>query len=473
MSRLHPTPTDSRRGFLKHVSLGSGAVLLSPMLQRFAAEAASADNAKLPQRFVFVVKSSGIIPSALEPESLKPQLADRDQFVNAPLAGHKLSPTMAPLEPFKDHLGIVQGISGKMCKGGHSSWFGAMGVYKTGGEHNSGTIRRATADSELARLYPSPFQHVGLALRGKVMGGETEGTLYPGITAVGPGRELPFQASPDIAYEQLFGSAVSNSERAKMRYGLQSNLLDFMVDDIRKLNRVLPAAEREKMGHYLNAFEELRVRREKLVGMQEQIKKHAPPFSAQFQSKQPTVRQQAHFDLIAAALISGITNVVTMRLDNISTNYGELGLSERNVHGIGHYETCNGKTPAEARDIIRRHHMTLLADLVEQLKAVPEGDGTLLDNTTIVYFSDAGNEHHADLKEWPYVVLGGCGGRINVAGRYIQFPDYGKPGQQTIGNWWTTLLNAHGNPIEHFGDFDLNLQKNGAPQSGPISQLLT
>ncbi|MEQ8786816.1 MAG: DUF1552 domain-containing protein [Pirellulaceae bacterium] len=468
MNRSHRT----RRDFLKHVSLGAGGVLLSPMLQRFAAEASGATQAELPQRFVFVVKASGIIPAALEPPSLKPELADRAKYVNAPLADHKLPTTLAPLEGLKDHLGIVQGVSGKMCKGGHSSWFGAMGVYKTGGEHNSGVILRATADAEIARLYPSPFQHVGLALRGKVMGTETEGTLYPGISAVGRDRELPFQASPDIAYEQLFGSAVSNSERAKMRYGLQSNLLDFMVDDIRRLNRELPAAEREKMGHYLSAFEELRVRREKLAGMQDRIKRHAPPFGDQFQSKQPIVRQQAHFDLIAAALISGITNVVTMRLDNISTTYDDLGLSERNVHGIGHYETCNGKTPAEARDIIRTHHMTLLADLAQQLQAIPEGDGTLLDNTTIVYFSDSGNEHHGDLSQWPYVVVGGCGGRLKLAGRYVQLPEYGQAGHRTIGNWWTTLLSAHGAPIEHFGDLDLTLKKNGVPQTGPITELL-
>ena len=347
-----------------------------------------------------------------------------------------------------------------------------MGVYKTGGEHNSGSILRATADAELARLYPSPFQHVGLALRGKVMGTETEGTLYPGITAIGQDRELPFQASPDIAYEQLFGSAVSSSERAKMRYGLQANLLDFMVDDIRKLNRTLPGTEREKMGHYLSAFEELRVRREKLAAMQDRIKEHAPPFDEQFLSKRPTIRQQAHFDLIAAALISGITNVVTMRLDNISTTYDDLGLPERTVHGIGHHEICNGKSPEEARDIIREFHMTLLADLARKLKAVPEGDGTLLDNTTIVYFSDSGNEHHGDLNEWPYVVLGGCGGRVKLSGRYLQVPAYGQSGHQTIGNWWTTLLNAHGNPVEHYGNLDLELKKNGVPQSGPIEQLL-
>ncbi|MFT4549012.1 MAG: hypothetical protein ACI8XO_000976 [Verrucomicrobiales bacterium] len=456
---------NNRRSFLKGITLGSGATVLSPMLQNLAA----AKRSDFPQRFVFVVKSSGIIPAKLDP----PSLIRSDTFTNESLADHKLPDTLAPLDPYKDQLAIVQGLSGKMCKGGHSSWYGAMGVYKTGGEHNSGSILRATADAEIARLFPAPFQHVGLALRGKVMGNETQGTLYPGITAVGQGRELPFQASPDVAYQQLFGSAITNSDTSKKRHSLKANLLDFMVGDIKKINSTLPGTEREKMQHYLHAFEELQVRREKLAAMGDQIRISAPPFDEKkFTAEAPELRQAAHLDLTAAALISGITNVVTMRLDNISVNYAGLGLSDKNVHGIGHGETCNGKTPEQARDIIRLHHMKLLADLAGKLKAVPEGDGTMLDNTSIIYLSDAGNEHHGNLSEWPYIVLGGSGGKMNIAGRYIRYPEYGKEGHKTIGNWWTTWLNAFGTPVEHYGNLDLNLQKNGIAQSGALSELM-
>lgn len=458
----------NRRTFLKGLTLGSGGALLSPMLSNLAAS----QRSDFPQRFVFVVKSSGIIPGRIAPKTLRPKLADKSKFINTTLSEHKLPNEMAPLEPFKDQLAIVQGLSGKMCKGGHSSWFGAMGVYKTGGEHNSGSILRATADAEIAKLFPAPFQHVGLALRGKVMGNETEGTLYPGITASGPGRELPFQASPDVAYEQLFGSAVANSPLARKRHNLQEKLLDFMVDDIKKIEKALPSDEREKMDHYLNAFEELQVRREKLAGMSDQIRKATPPFDDRFLSKSPEVRQAAHMDITAAALISGITNVVTLRLDNISTSYGGLGLGEKNVHGIGHGETTNGKTPEQARDIIRLHHMKLLADLAGKLRNIPEGDGTMLDNTTIIYLSDSGNEHHGNLNEWPYLVIGGSGGRLNIAGKYIQYPEYGVRGHKTIGNWWTTLLNAFGNPIDHYGNFDLTLQKNGLEQRGALPELI-
>ncbi|MDB4561331.1 DUF1552 domain-containing protein [bacterium] len=464
--------TSTRRQFLRTTAGGSTGLLLQPMLQRFRLEAAGIERTKMPHRFVFVMKSSGIIPERLEPATLKNTIGDRSGPVNESLVNHELPATLKPLEPFKDQVAIIQGLSGKMCRPGHSSWFGAMGVYKTGGEHNSGVLLRATADAELARLFPSPFQHVGLALRGKVMSKEIEGTLYPGITAVGPGRELPFQASPDVAYQQLFGSALSADEKSQLQYDLKSNLLDFMVRDIGKLNQALPSSEREKMGHYLNAFEELQLRRQRLASMSDQIRDSAPEFSQRFSAKQNTMRQQAHVDLTAAALISGITNVVTLRLDNISTSYAQLGLSEKTVHGIGHKEPCNGKSPEEARDIIRLHHMKLLADLAAQLKTVPEGDGSLLDNTSIIYLSDSGNEHHGNLNEWPFVVIGGNGGRLNIAGRYLQYPSYGNDGHRTIGNWWTTWLNAFGNPIEHYGNLDLAMQKNGMPQTGPLSELM-
>ena len=146
--------------------MASSSLLLQPMLQRFKLEAAGIERSKMPQRFVFVMKSSGIIPERLAPPTLKAAIDDKSSMVNESLSGHELPATLKPLEPFKDQVSIIQGLSGKMCRPGHSSWFGAMGVYKTGGEHNSGVLLRATADAELARLFPSPFQHIGLALRG-------------------------------------------------------------------------------------------------------------------------------------------------------------------------------------------------------------------------------------------------------------------------------------------------------------------
>ena len=455
--------TQTRRDLLRGLSLGAGSFLLTPLLRDVQLQAEDSGSS-FPSRFVFVVKSSGIVPEGITPEGF-----EGEEAINRPLSDAALPPSMAALEPFKDQLSIVQGLSGKMCRGGHSSWFGAMGVYMTGGEFDRGAILRATADAELARLSPAPFNHVGLAVRGHALSKSYGGTLYPGITAAGPNKELPFQGSPDLAFEQLFGSAASASGQGGARFKVQKNLLDFMVDDIRKVNRAIPSPEKAKLDAYLNSFEELQVRHSRLTGMRDRIKRHAPDFDDKFTSTVEEVRQEAHCDLAAAALIAGLTNCVTIRLDNLSTLYTELGLAKAN-HAIGHNESS--RTQDECRDLIRTHHTSLLAEMARKLKAVPEGDGTMLDNTMIVYFSDAANKHHADCVEWPYVVIGGCSGKLNIPGRYIRYPKYGDEGCRTIGNWWTTLLNAYGNPIKHYGNEDLVLKQNGSSYLGPLNDLM-
>ncbi|MFN7734008.1 MAG: DUF1552 domain-containing protein [Pirellula sp.] len=459
--------TMTRRNAFRNISLGAGAFLLSPLLRQVELQAAG-NSLAIPNRFVFVVKSSGIVPDGITPEALKGQDSSNSLF-NQDLTNLALPSSMRALEPFKDQLSIVQGLSGKMCRGGHSSWFGMMGVYMTGGEFDAGAVLRATADAELAKLNPAPFNHVGLAIKGKALSNDYGGTMYPGISAVGPGQELPFQGSPDIAYEQLFGSAVSSSNRAEKSFKLQRNLLDFMVDDIKKVSQAIPSSEQGKMNAYLNAFEELQVRHSKLSSMKHQIAANAPGYSDKFTSMVEEVRQEAQFDLATAALIAGLTNVVTIRLDNVDMTYKRLGIDQHN-HGIGHNEGT--KSQSEYRDIIQQHHSELLATMAGKLRAVPEGDGDMLDNTMIIFLSDSSDSHHGTGMEWPYLILGGGGGKLKLPGRYLRYPKYGDQGCRTIGDWWTTLLNAYGNPIEYYGNEDLVLKQNGCSHAGPLEELL-
>ena len=274
-----------------------------------------------------------------------------------------------------------------------------------------------------------------------------------------------------MAFDQLFGSAVSASKDGERRFKLQKNLLDFMVDDIKKVERSIPSAEKMKMDAYLNAFEELQTRHSKLVGMKDNLKGNAPKLTDKFTSAIEEVRQEAHCDLAAAALIAGLTNCVTIRLDNANTVYKALGIA-RNIHGIGHDEGDNGRDQAQCREIIQKHHMELIASIARKLKAVPEGNGNMLDNTMIIYLSDSSNKHHGDCLEWPYVIVGGCSGKLKFPGRYISYPKYGDAGCRTIGDWWTTILNAQGNPIKYYGNEDLELKQNGLSHAGPLVELI-
>ncbi len=477
----------SRREVIKYSALLPTAMginpLLTPFLQRAQAEAAGEAP---PMRFVFVVKSSGLTPAELVPQEIqneRVQIGDAtnsgpnyqqalslnptDQLIDRPLEDLALHESMAALEPLKKKLTILQGLSGKMCRGGHSSWFGAMGCFRTGGEHDSGNILGPTIDAIMAQQLPSIFPHVGLATRGRLMGGTSieDGVVYPGLSAYGRNRQIPYQATPLTAYKNLF-SIAATSEDDLMENRLNSTLLDFMVDDIKRLKTNIGGVEKAKLEVYLDGFESLRERRRRLKGVEAVVRRHAPTVTDKYTSTVETDRIEAHFDLATASLIAGLTNVVTIRPDGLGTLYTGLG-ADKGVHGLGHGE---GADPIGFRRKIRRHHLEQVARMAAKLEATPEGDGNMLDNTLIVYFSDAGEKHHASSTQWPYVLVGGLGRRLNTQGRYLQYPSYQKPGHHTIANLYNTFANAVGLQQETFGQLDMNLEEEA--QRGPLNELL-
>lgn len=86
-----------------------------------------------------------------------------------------------------------------------------------------------------------------------------------------------------------------------------------------------------------------------------------------------------------------------------------------------------------------------------------------------MYLPENGEAHRGIGTEVPFVIIAGDKVKVrNMVGRYIRLPNYGEPGHKTLGNSYTTLLNAYGNPIKHYGDFDVALIK--IDQAGPIRQ---
>ena len=90
----------------------------------------------------------------------------------------------------------------------------------------------------------------------------------------------------------------------------------------------------------------------------------------------------------------------------------------------------------------------------------------MLDNTIIVYLSDAADKHHGSCFEWPFVMLGGK----QHGGRYLQYPGYQEQGHRTIGNFYNTLMHLAGKPQDQFGRLDASLDT--SIQQGPLSELL-
>ncbi|MEK6234542.1 MAG: DUF1552 domain-containing protein, partial [Planctomycetales bacterium] len=400
-------------------------------------------------------------------KNLKPA----DKLINRTLADQELPDSLSPLAPWQDRLMILQGLSGNMVNGGHTSGFGAMSCVKgNGGSNGSGSPTAETIDSMMARKFPSAFAHLGLSTVARTMGSTSvDSVCYPGISAAGPGKALPFQGSPTQAYRSLFGSVAAGA--AGKKFQLRGKVLDMMADDVRRLQQRVSATEQDKLAFHVEAIRDLQRRRVAIAKMKEQIKRGAPTVNDKYASAETSDRLHAHFDVAAGALIAGLTNAVTIRTDGLGTPYTGLGIVGANVHGLGHGATPEGfKNADDARSAIRKFHLQQVARLAAQLHAVPEGDGTMLDNTTILYFSDVGDKHHASNKQWPYLVIGNAGGKLKTAGRYVQYPGKDSDGHHTIANWWMTLLHATGQPRDEFGMKDPNVP--AAAQKGPLAELL-
>ncbi|MCP3690901.1 MAG: hypothetical protein GY917_01790, partial [Planctomycetaceae bacterium] len=233
--------------------------------------------------------------------------------------------------------------------------------------------------------------------------------------------------------------------------------------------------EKTKITNYSDSVETIQQRTRKIDAMADVIRQHVPELDPKYLDADVSTfdRQVGHAEVLLGALISGLTNVVAFTVDELGHRYtgipGIEGLKV-NMHDVGHNKTIGGLAAEEIRSRCRHHHMTLVDRIVKRLKSVPEAGGTMFDNTMIFYFPDGGETHHSHGTEYPFVVMAGDNARLNLGRRYIRLPNYGQPGHKTLGNWYTTLLNAYGNPIDHYGALDVGL--NGINQEGPIEQFL-
>lgn len=460
----------NRRQLLQSIPLGTGSFLLNNMVSRIRA----ADK-ELPKRFVFVVRANGLRSWGLAPKGLEKFGENRhnqEKYFEASLAKHELHETLRALDPVKEYVNIINGLSGRAAavSDPHGANFGTLGVYRS---DNGAPPAAETIDGTFAKAMPGVFPHLGFK-----MGGANEQIAHPKVSATGKGKPLPFYCSPMLAYKELFGS-LANNDKMKAASALDSHLLDFMVNDVKRTQKGLNSEEKAKLEHYLEGLEALRDRQVKLAKLDDSVRHHIPSITDKYTSPVETHRLEAHFDLAAASLIAGLTNVITFDADNLGSHYSGLGLGEKSLHGIGHLADdykegrdtnfADGTDGAEARNIVRKYQIDLIAGLAKKLKAVPEGDGNMLDNTLIVFLSDSGQQHHANYQNFPMVLVGNVAKKMKT-NRYLHYPHYGQKGNRTIGSLYTSLLDMVGFPQEGYGQIDLQLPTQS--QKEPLTELI-
>jgi hypothetical protein len=459
---------NSRRDFLKTSVLGAGAMALAPSFNQLFAASSSTG---IPKRFIFIRKSSGISPleTALRNFSDKDRALDENkQPLEVDLDKHELPKWLRGLDAHKEHMTILQGLSAKMSENVHYSFSSVMGCFKSN-RNTLSAIKRTTIDFELAKLFPSPFGHVELSFAGGRTG------IVSGFSAPAPQTRNYCYADPDTARSELFKS-VLNPEAVNS----DNDMLSFLQSKEGMKASGIKGHEMKRQEAQIESIDAIRERNKKLITLSGSLARFLPelaPVHADGGANASTPEKQAAMtDVLIAALKAGLTNVVTYTIDDLGTPITGLPGNETDrvgIHPLGHDEAFGGVPAWMTREQIRISHMNQVKTIVEKLKQTPEGKGTMFDNTMIMYFPENGETHHGIGVESPFLIMAGNNCNLDIAGRYIRLPYLGTEGHKTLGNWYTTLLNTHGNPIEHYGDLDLEMSRKKLAQTGAIKLFIS
>ncbi len=461
-------PSTSRRTFFRGATLGLGGIYLAPFIRQLEA----APGHGKPARVLFFVQGNGVYPDEIQPDGIaRPR--DPNTLEDIPLDGHKLAFSLEPLAPWTNKMTLIHGLSGRIARGSHNSGFAALGCWPMSKKAYGETI-----DAALARNLGGIYRHVGLGVS------NVASSLTYNVTSAAKGKALPTVLNPVLAHRQFFAAGASGD--ARKDFDLDTQLLDFLADDVKRMQSRLDGTEREKLDHYLGAFEAMGGRQSKLAAMADRVAKATPaidPKTGTFGTSktEPTGvfdRLEAQFDIAAGTIIAGLTNTVTVSggagpdrigLDCMASEVGK-GDGYIGSHGIGHGGAAAGLSASECHALIRRKCLEKLAKFIRTLESIPEGDGSMMDNTLVVYLSDSAEGHHPNCREWPFVLIGDLGGRLKLGNRYLRYPWYGKPGHRTIANLYTSLLHAVGEAAPGFGIKDSALLD--LDQDGPLAEIM-
>lgn len=468
----------SRRGFIKGVGAGSASLLLNQAEYLYAAGGP-------PPRFVFVIEGNGLIPRFLaSPTTIAAINAaggtigpndygdlnkryGHQNVLNIGNASLASAPALVSLAPtFQGDLSVendarvVLGLSSKVAGGGHTSHYGALSCSQSA----KGVPSYATIDHVLGSIPAvrgeTPFDVVRMGIHSSSTTPFNYDTCATGLHA-----PAPLICNPSTAYSNLFGSiAAGEGAEAFNNRGL---LLDFALADVdANLARFNGKPQLQaKIEKYGEAVEQLTARHARILGMQAQLTAVAPDGpdeSPLYTSTGLLDHLEVMFDLTKAALLGGLTNVVVIGSGTggaFDLNYSRLGYSN-----IGRHDLCHANDYT-ALLAISEFHISLATRLAKSLKAVPEGSGSMLDNTVIVCMSDNGEKHHSNSEEWPMLILGGSGLGLGAGNRSIVYPRYTKPNNRQVSNVFNSLAYIAGQPLDTFGNDTHRVAE------GPLSEL--
>ncbi len=425
-----------RRTFLR----GLGASLALPLLDAMipAATAASLTPARPVRRLGYVFMPMG---------------CDQSRWIPARTGAlTDLPPILESLAPHRDHLTVLSNLELRNAYPGSHATSNAAFLSAAKAKHteSSDYYLGTTADQLAAQQIGHETQLPSLELSMDML--QTTGQCDNGYACVyqnnlswsSPTTPLPSEAHPRVVFERLFGEGGSRAERqAALRR--RASLLDLVAEDLASLRATLGPADRARINDYLETVREVerRIQRAEADTASDRL----PPELERPLGAPAVYADHARlmFDLQVLAWQGDLTRVITFQLARETSNrtYPEIGVSDPH-HPLSHHGNDPEKIARMAK--INAHHVSLFAYFLDRLRQTPDGDGSLLDHSALLYGSGIGNPNIHDHTDLPIIVAGGAMAGLKH-GRHIRY-ERATP----LANLHLTLLDKVGVKIDSFAD---------------------
>jgi len=429
------------------MATGAGTILGGPLIP--GGLMASPTRSSNSKRIIFFMQNQGFDPKTCIPEGMDSSRS---------LANAKLPEPIAALEPYKERLHIINGLHGKHTSPSHSAFFGALGGYRG----SDGVPPSApTIDYELSRILPQTLlPHLCIGMD-SIENMRTKPTIAT-LSASGAGQPIFMHSNPNHLYQMLYGGISTGDIR--LQHEARSNVMNQIEQLAAAKGRQLPAIDQKRYGQYVRGLSDVNGLRDRLSTVSDHLRKFAPTVDERYHKPEfETDWHDVLLDLGISALTSGITNTLT-----IGSGRGEifgawkgLGIEEQG-HNLGHMDQPDNPIWIK----IRQYNSRMLVRLMQALESVPEGSGTMMDHTLIVYTSNNADAQHTNGANWPVMLLGDLDGTLKT-GCFTQLD-----GKRPVNALFTALLRAAGKNVDRF-NMSGQLARQFDSGSGPLREVLT
>jgi len=422
----------SRRTFLRGAGVTVGLPLLDAMIPAWTALAQTAASPKPRMGFLYL-----------------PHGAIMDQWTPAAEGkSFELTPILKPFAPFQKQLTIVSGLENKgaIAPPVHAlspgTWLSCV-TPPEGQEPHGGVTVDQMAAAHLGQDTPLPSLEVATEGRGGNGNAcdRTFGCSYGNtISFRTPSTPLPMEADPRKLFERLFGQGDTPQER-KAIAKQYSSLLDLVTSEAADLRKTLDVQDRARLGDYLESVREIERRMQKMEEHDlTSLDLPDVPVGSTFDQ-----RLTLMFDMIALAYQANLTRVFTFMMAGEGSNqtYNHVGVSDA-FHPLSHHQ--NDKVRKEKLVKIQTYHSQAFAKFLAKLAAMPDGDGSMLDHSILLYGSNMSNSNAHNHAPLPTLVVGGGCGKLK-GGQHLKYPE-----QTQLSNLLLTLLDRAGVPAEKVGN---------------------